>query len=145
MDSADDLTAILQTCRRGHLATADAAAVPHLVPVCFVYDGHAIYSAIDHKPKRQTGYRMKRVRNMVANPQVAFLVDHYEEEWQHLSYILIRGAASILDHGAERQRALTLLEEKYPQYRARQLAQSAGLVIKIVPDTIRPWAWQEPS
>jgi PPOX class probable F420-dependent enzyme len=141
MAGADDMAAILQSFRVGHLATADAKAMPHLVPICFVYDGQAVYTAIDHKPKRATGYRMKRIRNLLENPQVTFLVDHYEEDWQQLSYIMIQGRAQILESGPERQRALGLLEDKYPQYRERQLAQDTGLVIKIVPDSIRRWAW----
>ena len=55
MAPRDDLTALVQAHRIGHLATADSPGAPHLVPICFVYDGHAIYSAIDHKPKRRTG------------------------------------------------------------------------------------------
>ncbi len=141
MASADESAAILQSFRIGHLATADATAVPHLVPICFVYDGQVVYTAIDHKPKRATGYRMKRIRNMLENPQVTFLVDHYEEDWLQLSYVMIQGKAEILESGPERQRALVLLEDKYPQYRERQLAQDTGLVIKIVPDSIRHWAW----
>ena len=88
--SQDDLTAVVQAHRIGHLATADSPGAPHLVPICFVYDGHAIYSAIDHKPKRRTGYGMKRIRNIVENPRVAFLIHHYEEDWQQLYYVLIQ-------------------------------------------------------
>jgi PPOX class probable F420-dependent enzyme len=142
MTSQDDITALVQTQRIGHLATADSPGSPHLVPICFVYDGQAIYSAIDHKPKRRTGYGMKRIRNILENPRVAFLVHHYEEDWQRLYYVLIRGTASILESGPEHQRALWLLEDKYVQYRERQLAQSAGLVIKIVPEHIQRWGWQ---
>jgi PPOX class probable F420-dependent enzyme len=137
-----DLAMLLNPYRRGHLATADASAAPHLIPICFVCDCGTIYSAIDHKPKRMPGYRMKRVRNMLENPQVAFLVDHYEDDWEQLSYVMIRGRASILDTGAERQRALGLLEAKYPQYQQRQLAQSTGLVIKIVPESVNQWQWR---
>ena len=143
MVHTDEIAVILDTFRVGHLATADAKAMPHLVPVCFVYDGQAVYTAIDHKPKRASGYRMKRIRNMLANPQVAFLVDHYEEDWLQLSYIMIRGHAHILETGPERQRALELLEDKYPQYRERHLAQDTGLVIKVVPDSIQHWSWTE--
>src|SRR6266568_633743 len=94
MAPRDDLTALVQAHRIGHLATADSPGTPHLVPICFVYDGHAIYSAIDHKPKRRTGYGMKRIRNILENPRVAFLVHHYEEDWQQLSYVLIRSTAN---------------------------------------------------
>jgi hypothetical protein len=79
---------------------------------------------------------------MLDNPHVAFIVDHYDEDWEQLAYILIRGSASILEHGRERQRALHLLEAKYPQYRHRQLAKDTGLVVKIVPETVRRWAWR---
>lgn len=141
MATDDDLAALIQTHRIGHLATADGTGAPHLVPICFVCDGRAIYSAIDHKPKRRTGYSLKRIRNILANPRVAFLVHHYEEDWQQLSYVLVRGTATVLDRGPERQRALLLLEEKYVQYQERQLAQSDGLVIKIVPERIQHWRW----
>lgn len=143
MTEADDLIALLASHRIGHLATADGAGAPHLVPICFVYDGQAIYSAIDHKPKRRTGYGMKRIRNIVENPQVAFLVHHYEEDWQRLYYVMVRGTASILETGDERQHAMTLLEAKYVQYRERQLAHGDGLVIKIVPVTFNRWGGQE--
>ena len=148
MASLDELSAIIQGHRVGHLATADASGAPHLVPVCFVYDGHTMYTAIDHKPKRQTGYRLKRIRNILDNPQVAFLVDHYDEDWHQLYYVLMRGTATVLESGSERQQALALLEAKYPQYQERHLASSSGLVIKVVPTSVRRWGWQnvpEPS
>lgn len=143
MAAADDLVTVLASHRIGHLATADGAGAPHLVPICFAYDGQAIYSAIDHKPKRRTGYGMKRIRNIVDNPQVAFLVHHYEEDWQRLYYIMVRGPASILETGDERQHAMTLLEAKYVQYHERHLAQGDGFVIKIVPQTVHRWDGHE--
>jgi len=143
MATRDGLTTLLHRHRVGHLATADADGAPHLVPVCFAYDGQAIYTAIDHKPKRQTGYRIKRIRNILDNPQVAFLVDHYDEDWHQLYYVLIRGPATILETGTERQQALARLEEKYPQYQERHLASSTGLVIKIVPTSVQRWSWQD--
>ena len=143
MPDTDELAALLQPYRTAHLATADAAAVPHVIPICFVYDGRAIYSAVDHKPKRATGYRMKRIQNILANPHVAFIVDHYDEDWEQLAYVLIRGTASVLENGAERQHALHLLEAKYSQYLQRQLANDTGLVVKIVPETVRHWTWHK--
>lgn len=142
--SLQALASLIHSHRIGFLATADAVAVPHLVPVCFVAQETAIYSAIDHKPKRRTGYRMKRIRNIIANPHVAFLVQHYEEDWEQLYYVMVRGPAAILEHGAERKDALHLLEEKYPQYRERQLAASTGLVVKIVPEKVHQWSWKHP-
>jgi PPOX class probable F420-dependent enzyme len=142
MENWDPLTQLVQQHRIGHLATTDTQGTPHLVPVCFVYDGTAIYSAIDHKPKRTSGYGMKRLQNILQQPQVAFLVDHYEEDWQQLYYVMIRGTATILEHGREYLQALTMLEAKYAQYRERHLAHRAGLVIKILPTSVRHWSWQ---
>jgi PPOX class probable F420-dependent enzyme len=142
MENRHTLTQLVQGHRIGHLATTDSQGTPHLVPVCFVYDGTAIYSAIDHKPKRTTGYGMKRIQNILQQPQVAFLIDHYEEDWQQLYYVMIRGTATLLEDGPEHRQALTLLEDKYPQYRQRHLARSASLVIKILPTTVRHWGWQ---
>ena len=142
MENRHPLTQLVQEHRIGHLATTDTQGAPHLVPVCFVYDGTAIYSAIDHKPKRTSGYGMKRLQNILQQPQVAFLVDHYEEDWHQLYYVMIRGRATILEQGPEYLQALTMLEAKYPQYRERHLAHSAGLVIKILPTSVRHWSWQ---
>ena len=40
-----------------HLATADARAAPHVVPVCFALDDSTLYITIDDKPKRGPGLR----------------------------------------------------------------------------------------
>ena len=139
MTASEDLVSLLKTHRFGHLATADRLGAPHMVPICFAYDGHAVYSAIDHKPKRSAGYGMKRIRNIVENPSVAFLVHHYEEDWGRLYYVMMRGPAAILEAGHEREQAFALLEEKYAQYRERGLSSSDGLVIRIVPERITRW------
>ncbi len=58
----------LATARTGNLATADAGDGPHVIPVCFVFDGQAIYSVLDQKPKRVVPARLRRVRNIRSNP-----------------------------------------------------------------------------
>ena len=45
----------LEHCRVGHLATADARGVPHLVPVCFAVSDGALYITVDQKPKAIRG------------------------------------------------------------------------------------------
>lgn len=133
--------ALLRHHRLGHLATADAGGEPSLVPVCYAYDGRAIYTAIDHKPKRREGAQLKRVRNILQNPRVAFLVDHYDEDWSQLYYVLVRGRAALVSDPQERQYALGLLEEKYVQYREAKLAQGEGLVLRITLEQVRLWRW----
>jgi PPOX class probable F420-dependent enzyme len=109
--------------RVAHLATADAAGVPRVVPIVFALDGDALYSAVDAKPKRTTALR--RLADVAANPAVAVLVDHYEEDWTALWWARADGTARVLeraggtDDGNEVRRALRLLADRYPQYRRR--------------------------
>jgi len=100
--------------RVARLATTDADGRPHLVPIVFALAGDTLYSAVDRKPKRSR--KLRRIENARARPDVTILVDNYEEEWDSLWWIRLRGRARVLDDGDERERALTLLAEKYPQY-----------------------------
>ena len=59
--------------RVGHFATTDGRE-PALVPVCFVVLGDTLYHAIDAKPKSTPPSRLRRVRNVRANPSAAFLI-----------------------------------------------------------------------
>ena len=128
---------MLAAARTGHLATADGAGVPHVIPVCFAFDGRSIYSALDRKPKRAGLTRLRRVRNIQANPEVALVVDHYEEDWSKLRYILLTGRAELLLAGEERAGAVRLLRQKYPQYRAMDV--DLNPVIKITPARVVAW------
>ena len=125
--------------RVARLATVDEGGCPHVVPVCYATDGHAYYSPLDAKPKRSPLDRLKRVRNIRANPQVALLIDHYEEDWARLRFVMVQGHAELLDGGVEWETARTLLEAKYPQYRTLPLPPE-GPVIKIVPDHVVRWS-----
>ena len=125
--------------RVARLATVDETGYPHVVPVCYATDGQAYYSAIDRKPKRTPPERLKRIRNIRANPRVALLIDHYEEDWRRLRFVLVQGRAELLQDGPEWETACGLLETKYPQYRAMPLAE-AGLMIKITPERVVGWS-----
>ncbi len=87
--------------RVAHLATADGGGAPHNVPFCYWFDGERIYFAIDEKPKRQKGLALKRMRNISENPRVAVVIDHYEEDWSQLAYVLIRGFARVVEDPEE--------------------------------------------
>jgi PPOX class probable F420-dependent enzyme len=100
------------------LATADASGVPHIVPVVFALDGDTIYSAVDDKPKKTTCLR--RLRNVRANPAVALLVDHYDDDWQRLWWARADGTARGLDpRDTEALGAVALLTERHRQYARR--------------------------
>ena len=105
--------------------------------MCHACDGRFIYSALDQKPKRTTVARLRRVRNIAANPQVALVVDHYAEDWRRLWYLLITGTAELLEGGEEQARAVQLLRQKYPQY--RQMDIQASPVIRITPTGVVAW------
>ena len=121
----------------GHLATADASGAPHVIPVCYVFNGRTIFSVLDQKPKSAELVRLRRVKNIQANPLVSLVVDHYEEDWSRLGYILVLGKAELLLEGEEHDDALRLLRQKYPQYRNMDLEPNP--VIKITPRRIVCW------
>ena len=123
--------------RVARLATADAGGAPYLVPICYAFDGCCIYTAIDLKPKRVGGRALKRVRNILENPQVAVVIDDYSEDWVELAYVMIRGSADIIETGDERKRAEMLLREKYPQY--AEMLEPGCAVIRIVPERVVRW------
>ena len=101
--------------RVARLATIDPDGRPHLVPVVFVLDGETFYTAVDEKPKRSR--TLRRIENARARPDVTVLVDHYDDDWQRLWWVRLRGRARVLDQGNEAERALRGLTEKYQQYR----------------------------
>jgi PPOX class probable F420-dependent enzyme len=116
--------------RVGRLATADRSGAPHVIPVCYAVAEDTLYVTIDEKPKRRD-VPLKRVRNILENPQAAFVVDHYDEDWRRLGWIMLRGRAEILDDGAEHDRAQELLRERYPQYRAMNLTDLPVIALRI--------------
>lgn len=131
----------LRKSRSGHLATVDAEGRPVAVPFAYVFDGKRLYSSIDEKPKRVPPARLARARNIERNPEVAVIVDHYEEDWSKLCFVLIRGRATLLKSGKEHARAIRLLRRKYPQYRAMRIEKRP--IVRIIPWRVRDWAADE--
>lgn len=138
------LGAKLRSARVARFTTIDSQGYPHAVPVCFIYDGRHFYSPIDRKPKRKAPEKLARLRNIHRNARVALLVDHYEEKWSRLWFVLIRGRASLVAKSAraERARAIHALKKKYRQYRAGMLARDPVL-IRIRPEKITAWVAAE--
>jgi len=137
MDLASKVKAFVRSARVAHLATADRNGRPHVIPICCAFDGQALYSPIDEKPKKATPLRLKRIRNILENPRVAVIVDRYDENWKRLAYVLIRGRARLLTRGKNHQRAALLLRKKYPQY--RRMAIEHRPMIYIRPTRVTSW------
>ena len=133
--------------RVARLATANADGAPHNVPLCFWFDGERFYFVVDEKPKRRAGVAIKRMRNIAANPRVALLVDHYEEDWGHLGFVMIHGRASVVESRDEYLMALRGLRDKYPQYRAMALSDDRNPMVRIDPDRVHAWGarFQKPA
>jgi PPOX class probable F420-dependent enzyme len=125
----------LTTARVARLATTDPDGRPHVVPIVFALDGDTLYSAVDRK--RKSSSKLRRIENARARPDVTILVDHYDEDWSGLWWIRLRGRARVLDDGDERERALALLAEKYPQYRTEA---PDGPVLAVDVTEIRDWS-----
>jgi PPOX class probable F420-dependent enzyme len=116
--------------RVAHLATADANAAPHVVPVCFAVSGASLYVTVDEKPKR-LGAELKRLSNIRENPLVAVVVDRYDEQWSRLGWVMVRGRAEILFSGAEHDEAQRLLRQRYPQLEAMQIADLPVIAVRV--------------
>lgn len=126
----------LGDARVGRLATASAGAEPHVIPVVFALLGTAIYIVIDEKPK--SGRRLLRLRNIDANGRAALLVDHYEDDWDRLWYVLARGPARVfMPNDPAHEPALVALRDKYPQYRTMRLDEAE--MIELRPERWTAW------
>ncbi len=130
--------------RVGHLATSDGTK-PTVVPVCFVLLGDTLYQAIDAKPKSVAPGRLRRVKNVRANPWAALVIDHYAEDWRRLWWVLLHGRARLVEPGPEQQRAITALRRKYAQYRTTTPLTSNALVIALDVRRLRHWRASSPD
>jgi PPOX class probable F420-dependent enzyme len=101
--------------RVAHLATADAAGRPHVVPICYALSGNTVYFTVDEKPKKKPGARLKRLANLRENPMAALVVDRYDEDWSRLGWVMLQGCAEVLESGDEHDQAQANLRVRYPQ------------------------------
>jgi PPOX class probable F420-dependent enzyme len=129
----------LRVARLAHFATADRAGAPHAVPLCFFFDDGRFYFVIDEKPKARRGTALKRMRNIAENPRVALIVDHYEEDWQQLAYVMVMGGAHVVDDRDEYMAALRGLREKYAQYRDMALSRDRNPIVRIEAERAHAW------
>ena len=116
---------------------------PHLVPVTFAADGNYIYTAVDAKPKSKAAAGgLQRLRNIRAEPRVAVLADHYEDDWASLWWVRADGRAAILEDPRQMAAPIALLAARYPQYRDLP---PPGPVIAILAERWTGWAASPPS
>jgi PPOX class probable F420-dependent enzyme len=130
----------LAEARRAILATIDPDGLPRLVPICFVLAADedepggtpVLYSPLDEKPKAVADPRaLARVRDILARPDVAILVDRWSEDWTELGWLRAYGRAELLEPDAVPPGTIPALRAKYPQYEAHDLASRPLLRIEI--------------
>ena len=130
-------TRFLARMRVARLATADNSGKPHVIPIVFASDGKRLYTPLDQKPKRVRPDRLRRVRNLLGNDQVAVVVDSYEEDWTRLAWVLVKGTGEFLESGEVHQNGVRLLEAKYPQYEDMPLGECPLIVV--TPTEVSSW------
>ncbi len=123
--------------RVGRLATVDDHGRPHAVPICFALLDGVLYTPIDEKPKRDTGRPLRRVRNILAHPDVCLVVDVYDEDWTRLAWLQVRGVATLVEDDGERTRAIAALRGKYAQYRTMDL--ETRVLIRVTAGEVVGW------
>ena len=133
----------LDVQRVARLATADAGAHPHVIPICFVAVGDTVYFSIDEKPKSKSGVPLKRIINMRENPFVALVVDRYDEDWSQLGWVMVQGRAEMLDSGDEHDQAQAHLRTRYRQLEAMQIETLPVVAIRI--EHTVSWGKLQPS
>ena len=103
-----------------------------------MYDEERFYTAIDRKPKVARSSDLTRIKNLVANPAVTLLIDHYSDDWTQLSYVQVRGIAVLVTSSSERSQAVSALRAKYSQYDT--LLEDEATVVRIEPRRVVSWS-----
>lgn len=119
---------------------------PHIVPICFAFDGKAIFTTLYVKARR--------LKNVEQGSKVSILVDRYQEErgkWKVLRGLLIRGNAKVLSYDENREELMhgwKLLIQKYPQYKQWANADltpkdpDKRRIMKIKPIKVTRWGFE---
>jgi coenzyme F420-0:L-glutamate ligase / coenzyme F420-1:gamma-L-glutamate ligase len=142
MPLAPTVEAFCSAERVARLATVDERGRPHVVPICFVLvQGTTLYSVLDQKPKSVPPERLRRVRNLLARPDVQVVVDRYDEDWSRLAYVQLRGRARLLTGGPEHEDAVRRLRDKYGQYWSMDIEERPVIAIDLT-DVV---AWGLPA
>jgi PPOX class probable F420-dependent enzyme len=103
--------------------------------VTFAVAEGAVWSAVDHKPKRTTGKEVARVRFLRRRPEAALSVDRYDDDWSHLAWVQLLGRVEVLEP-AEGRAGLEALVAKYAPYRERP---PEGPLLRLTVDRALHW------
>jgi nitroimidazol reductase NimA-like FMN-containing flavoprotein (pyridoxamine 5'-phosphate oxidase superfamily) len=103
------------------------------VPICFAFDGRNFYVHCANKGA-------KRWRNLKKKNTVSVELDSYTDDWSGNRGILVYGKAIFLEPGQEeQQKGMSLLREKYVQYREKFNLNDPIVMVKLEPSKIMSW------
>src|SRR5258706_7049620 len=125
----------IKTAMVARLAPVGPDGRPHIVPITFASADGSLYFAVDQKPKRTRN--LQRLRNIVANPAVSVLVDHYEDDWSSLWSVRVDRTAHIVEEGPGFDEAISLLTARYRQYRSNC---PAGPLVEVHGERMTRWS-----
>ncbi len=130
------LAELIQWERVCRVATASAAGVPHVVPVCHVLaDGKVCFAS---------GKGAKKVKNVRENPHATVTVDLYSDDWSCLKGVMVQGDAAIVGPGPRFRKVRKLLYEKYPQYPdVSAIGERDSVVVELTPAHVFSWGIDE--
>jgi PPOX class probable F420-dependent enzyme len=126
---------LLTEARVAHLGLVDDRDRPRVLPVTFVVHAGSLWSAVDDKPKRVPGVDLARIRFLERRPDSSLAVDHYEDDWSKLAWVLVMGQTRLVETSAEPS-ALEALRAKYEQYRRRT---PGGPLLRLDPERALTW------
>ena len=124
---------LLREARVARLGLIDEDDRPRVLPVTFALAGGAVWSAVDHKRKREPGAELARVRFLRRRPEAALTADRWDEDWPELAWVQVLGRVEVLGDGGDGADALVA---KYPQYRERP---PAGPFLRLEPARCLSW------
>lgn len=115
----------------GRLATASGKQIPHVVPVCYASNAEKIYI--------HTGRDSRKVRNIMENRRVAFVVDEYLS-WEKNRGIIVRGYGEVLEGGKDFEAGRSFIYRKYPKWEQEYpIVEGEEVLLAIVPRKILSW------
>jgi len=114
--------ALIKGAKVARLATVDQKSHPYVVPVVFVFHENSFFIPLDEKTKTINPKNLKRVKNIVRNPNVTLLIDKYQ--------LTDAKNSKIMD------KVHKLLISKYPQYKKIGIGNSC---ITINPTKVTFW------
>ncbi len=104
------------------------------MPVCFGVEENTdrLWIALDEKSKQTSDPRdLARVRDILARPDVALLVDRWSEDWTQLAWLRLAGRAELVEPANVPAGIVESLRAKYPQYQEHALESRPMLTITI--------------